>query len=188
MKSLAGRLACAALLAAPALPALAVPVTWTLTGVTFDDGASASGWFVFDADAYSYTDMDGNVYTGVISDYHISTGDGGLSGKLYDRASHGDNSEVLAHNYFKFNTPSFPAVDSYLQMITKAALTNAGGSVSLETDPYSSYECDNCSPLRLVSGGTLVGVVSSVPEPSSYAMLLAGLGLAGAALRRARRT
>src|SRR6185436_1870527 len=33
-----------------ASPAMAIPVTWTMSGVTFDDGGTASGSFVYDAD------------------------------------------------------------------------------------------------------------------------------------------
>ncbi|HUP05219.1 MAG TPA: hypothetical protein VMU19_14580 [Bryobacteraceae bacterium] len=40
------------------LGALADPVTWTLTGVTFADGATASGSFVFDADTLTFSSID----------------------------------------------------------------------------------------------------------------------------------
>ena len=35
-------------------PAMAVPVTWDLSGVTFNDGGTASGSFVFNADTDSF--------------------------------------------------------------------------------------------------------------------------------------
>lgn len=45
------------LLAAFATTAPAAPLTWTLQGVTFDDGATASGSFVHDAATGQYSDI-----------------------------------------------------------------------------------------------------------------------------------
>ena len=47
----------------------------------------------------------------------------------------------------------------------------------------SSWECDNCNAVRAVTAGSAISV-SAVPEPETYAMMLAGLGLLGFAARR----
>ena len=44
-------------LAALALAASAGPLTWTLVGVTFSDGATATGSFVFDANTVTFSDI-----------------------------------------------------------------------------------------------------------------------------------
>ena len=46
------------LLTAVAFAASATPLTWTLTGVTFVDGSTASGTFTFDADTNTYSSID----------------------------------------------------------------------------------------------------------------------------------
>ena len=40
-----------------ALPAHANPITWHLDGVAFDDGGTANGSFVYDADTNIYSDV-----------------------------------------------------------------------------------------------------------------------------------
>jgi len=44
--------------AALSFPASAGPLTWTLTGATFSDGATATGSFVFDADTDTFSNID----------------------------------------------------------------------------------------------------------------------------------
>src|ERR1051326_2147724 len=58
-------------------PALAIPITWNLSGVTFADGGTASGSFVYDADTnvYSFvnvTTTNGSSRTGAT--YHFVCG------------------------------------------------------------------------------------------------------------------
>jgi hypothetical protein len=48
----------------------------------------------------------------------------------------------------------------------------------------AGYECNDSSPYRLVTGGSVTG---AVPEPASWALMLTGFLGAGAVLRTARR-
>ena len=47
-----------------ARPAAAVPIQWTLQNVAFNDGTTASGSFLFDADSSAYSDIAITTSTG----------------------------------------------------------------------------------------------------------------------------
>jgi len=167
------------LLAGP-MAANAVPISYRLSGVLFDDGGAASGTFVFDAT------------TGMYSNIHIITTDGtARASAIYGDPvpdSPGNSSQLSA-------TPdagNFVAGVPNLFLQWTAPLTDAGLGVgvlawadsgfSLEaskgTDPNSLVV-----PVRYVVGDT--GSVAAVPEPGTLALL--GLGLAGLGLSRRRK-
>jgi len=54
---------------------------------------------------------------------------------------------------------------------------------------YGSYECGNCTPIRVIKTGEAVfsGVTAGVPEPTAWAMILVGFSGLGAAMRSRRR-
>jgi PEP-CTERM motif-containing protein len=67
----------------------------------------------------------------------------------------------------------------------KPELPDAGGVVDIDPANPFAGECYNCGPVRFFANG---GTIASVPEPSTWAMMLigfAGIGFAG--YRRSRR-
>ena len=59
------KLAClAALLVAATSTLMATPITWTLSGVTFGNGSTASGKFVYDSDTNTFSSININVSNG----------------------------------------------------------------------------------------------------------------------------
>lgn len=131
-----------ALLLAP-LFAAASPVEWKLSGVTFDDGGTAAGTFVFDVD------------TNKIISYNVAVSGGNTT--TFPAIMYAASSAVPT----SFNIAGASSIAAnqkqgtrFLLLVTKTKLTNAGGSVEL--DPTRSHECYNCAPFRTVSG-TLVG-------------------------------
>ena len=156
-------------------PVQAAAINWTLSGVTFDDGGTASGIFSTDSGTGGLLSWDITTTTGsTLSGFHYDSSTSLLFGNDY----FGPNSFIVAENnitryiHFSFVNP-----------------LNVGGVNPLHTGfndlnlATSSWECDNCFALRAVTAGSAISV-SAVPEPETYAMMLAGLGLLGFAARR----
>ena len=144
-------------------PALAVPVLWSVEDVVFDDGGTASGTFVFDAD------------TGVYSDIAITT----TAGAVLSGAPYGTPLSTLD----PFLLSTFFAdigVDVLLDVFFVDALTNAGGATSAEFVEFDFLQGD-----ARVGTGLVVSIdeVTAVPEPG----LLAVLGLVALGVARRRR-
>ena len=79
----------------------------------------------------------------------------------------------------------------YLNLTFQNPLTSGGIDLIvignyLASDTAQSWECNNCFPIRLVSGGEASSLAA--PEPSTWAMMLVGFAaLAFAGYRFSRR-
>jgi hypothetical protein len=155
-----------------ATPVGAAVVTWDLSGVVFEDGATAWGSFDYDAFTDSYADWNITVTGGILSPYTYQPGvDGGFLG---------------IHDATMADFVAFPPGTSgrYIRLVFMSPLTDAGGTIALDTDLAGlfSWECGNCFPLRRIVAGEVT--TELVPEPSSWLLVAAGLGLSGALGRR----
>ncbi len=134
---------------------------FTLSGVTFDDGGTASGTF-----------STNNALNGLVS-YDITTSGGTLSGFEYTPATSSSSSTSLP-TILVFETASL----DHLIQLTFTGLTVAGSPILI--GQFDSFEQDPTSAHRQVLAGSVVGA-AAVPEPSSLALAgtaaLAGLGL-----------
>jgi hypothetical protein len=152
------------------LPAQATPITWNLNGLTFDDGTTATGSFVFDANTHTSSSFNVSTMAGDLPAFTYNIGNSGL----YYGGGFGPNNFVLftddGGRYFNFSFTD--------------ALTDAGGTVSLV--PFGSYECFNCTPYRLVVAGSVSSsqAPTDIPEPGSLALVAPALGLLGFMTRR----
>jgi hypothetical protein len=149
---------------APFIPAGTYKVTWNST-------------FPLDADPFSLTLNDGYIYT-----FNMFFADGTYYG--------GDDD----YGAFYYNLSPASGSDPYSvsQTITVPALPK-GGTFLL--DPQGDYEVDIYSPQGTeldfnpdvsVTSGQFTFTVTSVPEPTTWMLTLAGLGLIGGSLRTRR--
>jgi hypothetical protein len=150
-------------------PANAVPVTWVLDGVMFDDGGVATGSFVYDADTDLYIDVSISslFYYQVIPTHYneVSAWPGELDSttlSLYTEESEG--------------------ITSYQDLIFldfDQALSNAGGTIGVtgwESSATTVGLSGASSADHYIISGT---VVSAVPVPAAvwlFGSALAGLG------------
>jgi hypothetical protein len=162
--------------------AFSSPVQWTLTDVLFEDGGTATGSFVYDADTNEFSTIS------------IATSGGTLSPPASYSSlligSAGDAALVPAAG------PDLTG-SALLQLIFQFPLTNAGGIVFL-IDPFfptaSSFEgtclnaaCTSVDFGRLMVDGGVIGtpLSATVPVPAGGALLFSAIGLLGG-LRRLR--
>ncbi len=156
------------------------PVTWDLSHVTFNDGGSASGFFVFNADTHALTAWDISTTAG--------TALGSFEYTTADSTGSSSNSLLTLRSNQTFPTGSGPSEARFLDLGFATPLSDAGRSVDLiANQPFGgtlggSGECLNCDPFRTVTGGAVVS--TSTPEPGPLGVLLAGATALAFVLRR----
>lgn len=155
-------------------PAWAVPVGWTLNGVTFNDGGTASGSFTYDADTNQFSAINivtttGTSVTGATFSFVCQSPCTGLtpnsSNALYLTTSSANDLT---------GTPG-------LALSFSPALSNAGGSAAVNgiQGVCSDANCASpAAPSRNISAGTVASVAATVsPTPAVSFTGLLGLGL-----------
>ena len=158
-----------------------VPVTWTLSGVTFDDGGTASGSFVY------------NAATNTVSSINVETTAGTtFGGTTYVALDPGF--DPLAFDIVLVPNASLADLTGTMYLDLEfpiPGLTNSGGIVGL-LDIGSEGLCANAacdapadSPMRMITGGEVVSPTVATPEPSAFLLLSVGLVcLVGVAKRK----
>jgi hypothetical protein len=140
----------------------AANIAYTFSGVTFSDGGTLNGTFTTN-DAISS-----------LLNYNITTSPGIGIGFNYTPATTNSSSTSLP-SILVLSTPS---LNNILE-VTFTGLTAAGSPIRIGT--FDSFEQTLTNRRDIVAGSAIVG---TVPEPETYAMMLAGLGLLGFAARR----
>lgn len=144
-------------------------IQWTLENGTFSDGGTLSGTFGTDSAtgnllSYDLTSTAGSIFGG----FNYNSSDS----YIYGNNPFSPNSFLIANNS--------PLLEPYLNLEFQNGLTYIGtDSLVTGYQPLyvnsGSWECTtNCGPFRTVSSGY---AISAVPEPETYGMWLAGLGL-----------
>jgi hypothetical protein len=195
-----------ALIAAPWSASVAAPIQWNISNATFDDGGQLYGTFTTDIISGSLSVLDFDITTtagsypngyGIMRsgfEYKFSDWSGPYPRSVATWGFFYGIPGELSSLIFLYQ-PSEAGTTLYLSLLFTYDLDSAHLSNSLYRDPYwgtyNSWECANCGDLRYISSATTPGVIgheigttTPVPEPETYAMLLAGLGLLGFAARR----
>ena len=133
-------------------------ITYTFSGVTFSGGGTLTGTFTTN-DSFNS-----------LLNYNITTSPAGLLGFNYTPATSGSSSTSLP----SILVVSTPALDNILQ-VTFTNLNAAGAPITIGT--FDSFE-QHLAARRDITAGAAT-VAAAVPEPETYGMLLAGLGLLG---------
>jgi hypothetical protein len=145
----------------------AVPLTWTLNDIVFEDGGTATGSFVYDADANSYSNIDITTQGGDDSFY------GGSYTQLFAPYSYSQNSGYVQTESLLCGVPQDLCG---FGLLFESNLTNAGGTKAIIFDNSISVEIRiNSFQDRDITSGT----VSAVPIPAAvwlFGSALAGLG------------
>ncbi len=145
--------------------AFSTPLTWTLNDIVFEDGGTATGSFVYDADANSYSSI--NITT--------QGGDDSLYGGTYTQLF-GSYSNTSGYVQTESLLCGVPQEMCGFGLLFESGLTNVGGTKAIIFDNSISVEIrPNSFQLRDITSGT----VSAVPIPAAvwlFGSALAGLG------------
>lgn len=166
------------ILVALTVQAVAAPVTWTLTGVVFNDGGTATGSFTYDASTNTYSSVNITTTTGSSrtgTTYHFVCGQDvpscvGLpptSGFFLNLTTSSATQTGLPGMALSFGT----------------ALTNSGGLISafaLEGTCSNAACLNPVAPTRnSIAGSVSAAGPPATPVPTSLLLAATGLLLAG---------
>jgi hypothetical protein len=178
LKLAAGAAALAMMLGAA--QAEAAIVNWTLSDGTFDDGGTFSGTFTVDTASDTITAWD-ITSSGVDFGFPFGVvGFGYNNAQASDAAFDNGGGPTFTTGFFIFES-----------VFTFTNIPLAGpGSVAHLTGDESEYAFGFIpAGGHTIKDGQAVGVLAGgVPEPATWSMMILGAGLAGASLRRSRRT
>ena len=169
-----------------ATPAQAEILTYNLAGITFADRATATGYISFNS-SISVPPFAADLGSYVVG-FDIAT-HGGDTLHFPDYIYTTDNAvgTAIYHPTGTFNGvninigAAFVGARAFRINFDPFLLGNDTIALNFSS-PFLNQECYDCNPQRLITAGSLVA--APVPEPETYAMLLAGLGLLGFSRRR----
>jgi hypothetical protein len=179
----------------------ASPVRWHLQGVVFEDGATVTGSFLYDADTNRYSDIDVRTSPGTAA--IIDGGSTTVPGFRYDRISTRLQGQTPSDSLIYIDDSAQDPAQAgagIVELSFRSPLTNSGGFVELaglsgppvatgwagelSCPPPLDYPCEGEIRFRLLQRGVVTSIeFRSIPTlgAGSMALLIALMGMLGAA-------
>lgn len=154
------------LAAAPASAA----ITFSLDNVNFNGGGSLTGTFTTSDDLSTLLDFS---ISTTANDYGWF---GNFSGATYTLA---DAASVLWSSTYGLSA-GFLSPLSQIGLLFASPLTADGTQLALSDETVVKWN----GGIRFATSGTVSPLAGAVPEPTTWAMMIVGLGLVGASMRR----
>jgi hypothetical protein len=143
----------------------AAPVTWTLDNISFSSYFSAplyiTGTFDYDANSATFSNQAFFILLGSTCCFTV----------IHDPIN--STASSLSFSTLAFGPGS---------LTLASPMENTGGSIALTGGWFGGVGLATLAPDQFVTAPVTPGI----PEPTSWAMLIAGFGLTGAAMRRRR--
>jgi hypothetical protein len=153
-------------------------VQWTLSGVTFNDGGTASGSFDYDADiqAVSGFDVTTTAGTALPGDHYLDL--------------HGDQPPYPPSGFAVLDIldPANLTGSPFIALNFGSPLSNAGGVIPLVHGISEGFclnvDCSFGDYRRSIAAGAVVGVDAAVPEPATLSLLAIAVAALGCRRRK----
>lgn len=141
----------------------AIPVTWYLNGVTFNDSGRAVGSFVFDAATNAYSNI--NIFTTPGNGVTATSSGAGGNYTVQSPAV----AATATQNAFVTGTPPIVAVTRGFELTLAAAMTDAGGTIAFSPNlPEGFCAVTACNAVqtgfRVTTGGSIVANSATGPQ------------------------
>lgn len=170
MKRLLLIAAAAALFAAPA----SANVVYTFSNTTFNDGGTLTGTITVSDDLTQVVDLSITSTPGSVE----------IGGHFFELVTYAYDPLLVYDDQLPYNTVRVSDAGGDQLQVTFPVLTATGATLYANNGSEHQPKSGN----RIIVGGSLVLATTPTPEPATWTLALAGLGLIGFGMKRSTRS